>query len=209
MAPWPGRTVSTDLSESLDSPNLNIRHISPNSVRDPSLFSDADILEYSYGIPTLYPSPDNHQSPSTPPEERRPSRHGRSMSHPFPSIFHSKKKRQGGNTTLGHDVSDSDGSPILLHHQSSPKGIAGKTGRNSEKDLMTGKCMTCDSMVRWPKELSVFRCTVCLTINDLSPIGNRPRGHEQRRNGTSSFSTGPNPWHLSKGTIFTTHSIAF
>lgn len=39
-----------------------------------------------------------------------------------------------------------------------------------EKDLTTGKCMTCDSMVRWPKNLSVFRCTVCLTINDLKPI---------------------------------------
>lgn len=39
----------------------------------------------------------------------------------------------------------------------------------AEKDLVTGKCMTCDTNVRWPKHLNVFRCTVCLMINDLKP----------------------------------------
>lgn len=28
--------------------------------------------------------------------------------------------------------------------------------------------MTCDSTVRWPQDLQVFRCTTCLTINDLN-----------------------------------------
>jgi E3 ubiquitin-protein ligase HECTD2 len=45
-----------------------------------------------------------------------------------------------------------------------------KQGKLPEKDLVTGKCMTCDSMVRWPKNLHVFRCTVCMTINDLKPV---------------------------------------
>ena len=35
---------------------------------------------------------------------------------------------------------------------------------------MTGKCVTCDSTVRWPQDLKVFRCTTCLTINDLEPF---------------------------------------
>ena len=32
-----------------------------------------------------------------------------------------------------------------------------------------GKCATCDSSVRWPQHLEVYRCTVCLMINDLKP----------------------------------------
>ena len=30
--------------------------------------------------------------------------------------------------------------------------------------------MTCDATVRWPQGLKVFRCTTCLTINDLEPF---------------------------------------
>ncbi|KAK8024746.1 ubiquitin protein ligase [Apiospora arundinis] len=37
-------------------------------------------------------------------------------------------------------------------------------------DFRTGNCMTCGGLVRWPKELDVFRCTICLTINDLKPL---------------------------------------
>lgn len=55
-------------------------------------------------------------------------------------------------------------SPVLARNPTA------KPAKVPDKDLMTGKCMTCDSMVRWPKELKVFRCTVCLTINDLQPV---------------------------------------
>lgn len=30
--------------------------------------------------------------------------------------------------------------------------------------------MTCGSLVRWPRELQVFRCVICATINDLQPL---------------------------------------
>ncbi len=40
---------------------------------------------------------------------------------------------------------------------------------NTAKDFATGSCMTCGSLVRWPRELRVFKCTICLTINDLGP----------------------------------------
>ena len=39
--------------------------------------------------------------------------------------------------------------------------------QNDEKDFVTGKCATCDSLVRWPRHLDVYRCTVCLMVNDL------------------------------------------
>ncbi len=39
----------------------------------------------------------------------------------------------------------------------------------ASKDFVTGTCMTCGSLVRWPRELLLFRCTICLTINDLEP----------------------------------------
>ena len=45
----------------------------------------------------------------------------------------------------------------------------GGPSQYGEKDLVTGKCLTCDSLVRWPRQLDVFRCTVCLMVNDLKP----------------------------------------
>ena len=41
--------------------------------------------------------------------------------------------------------------------------------QNEEKEFVTGKCVTCDSLVRWPRHLDVFRCTVCLMVNDFKP----------------------------------------
>lgn len=110
---------------------------------------------------------------------RRPA-HGRSMSHPFPSLFGKRKKKAsrsaadaGGSRVL--DSKDSDESddlaPANQTHQSS-----------GSKDLTTGSCMTCGSLARWPKGLTVFRCTICATINDLEPtelridLGSRPSG---------------------------------
>jgi len=35
--------------------------------------------------------------------------------------------------------------------------------------------MCCDSTVRWPKNLFVFRCMICRTINDLKSLeGGKP-----------------------------------
>ncbi|PWW77571.1 HECT-domain-containing protein [Tuber magnatum] len=36
--------------------------------------------------------------------------------------------------------------------------------------------MCCDCTVRWPSDLNVFRCTVCMTINDLKPVPLGPPG---------------------------------
>ncbi|KAL8694400.1 MAG: hypothetical protein Q9218_000966 [Villophora microphyllina] len=39
------------------------------------------------------------------------------------------------------------------------------------KEMETGHCATCGSTVKWPKHLSVFRCTICLMVNDIRQSG--------------------------------------
>jgi len=93
------------------------------------------------------------------------------MSHPFPSLF-SKKDKDGKRKQNAGDFESTDDevtiSPSLAHHTA--HNPTAKQVKLPESDLTVGPCMTCDSTVRWPKDLNVFRCTVCLTINDLKPI---------------------------------------
>lgn len=92
------------------------------------------------------------------------------MSHPFPSLFgkrdkDGKKKQNAG----GFESTDDESIPSSLAHHTAHNPTA-KPAKVPDSDLKIGPCMTCDSTVRWPKDLNVFRCTVCLTINDLKPI---------------------------------------
>lgn len=109
-------------------------------------------------------------------------RHTRSMSHPFPSLFSSKKKKSGP-ITRADDDSESDsggaaGPPPNMRGKLPPnRGHRNRSSAGS-RDFVAGNCMTCASLVRWPRELHVFKCTICLTINDLQPIG---RDREQDR----------------------------
>lgn len=42
--------------------------------------------------------------------------------------------------------------------------------------MKSGKCACCESTVRWPSNLLVFRCVVCGTVNDLpGSVGRRAR----------------------------------
>ena len=101
--------------------------------------------------------------------------HGRSISHPFPSLFGAgKKQERESNKGSGPDPLEStDDEGIMddegLMPNSSPVRSGSQYRKAVERDSTSGRCMTCDSMVRWPKELTVFRCTICLTINDLQP----------------------------------------
>lgn len=102
------------------------------------------------------------------------SRHGRSMSNPFPSLFNTKKKRRD-SAGRGFEP-ECDPSPLVGH---SPRRHT-RGGMAGSKDFATGHCMTCASLVKWPKELKVFKCTICSTINHLVPVeseshrGDRP-----------------------------------
>ncbi|KAI0972991.1 hypothetical protein F4678DRAFT_34551 [Xylaria arbuscula] len=110
------------------------------------------------------------------PKPKPLSKHSRSMSHPFPSLFSSKKKKNAAlDNELGYDddVGGYDYNAKLYSGSSqaanSSKVVPGPI------DLATGNCMTCAGLVRWPKDLHVFRCTKCLTINDIKPSVPAPR----------------------------------
>lgn len=178
MASWTSRGLSPASRDNDTPANMNASQLSPQLG---SQILETDPLQHAYGIPLLYPS-DHRPASIHGRREPQPSRHGRSMSHPFPSIFHSKKKRQEVNMTMGYDTGNGDVCGAFPPH-SPPKPSTSKSTRAADRDLMTGKCMTCDSMVRWPKELAVFRCTVCLMINDLTPIGtSQAHGADYYRN---------------------------
>jgi E3 ubiquitin-protein ligase HECTD2 len=105
------------------------------------------------------------------------SKHSRSMSHPFPSLFSSKKKKNAGiekDAVDDDDSLDSRGHTSKLYSSSS-QATGGSRAPLGPNDFATGNCMTCAGLVRWPKELEVFRCTKCLTINDLKPYTPTPR----------------------------------
>ncbi|TAQ89128.1 hypothetical protein B7494_g2518 [Chlorociboria aeruginascens] len=178
MAHWTSRLLSPNSrNEGSSSGDTGTGPTPPGRPRGPSRITEDDILENAYGIPTLPTPVRGTQSP----RPTRTTSHGRSMSHPFPSLFTGKKKHSGDPTsTTGCEFTEDS-----THQTSSGRNLAPsrstKPPRVPDKDLMTGKCMTCDSMVRWPKELKVFRCTVCLTINDLKPIVLEARNGDEHR----------------------------
>lgn len=116
-------------------------------------------------------------SSSSEDEELRPSRpsrprHGRSLSHPFPLLFANKKKKPARPPSEDSDSDSADQQAQMTNGKSKPQQPqTHRHGQSSgSRDFATGHCMTCGSLVRWPRELHVFRCTICLTINDLQPV---------------------------------------
>ena len=95
--------------------------------------------------------------------------HNRSVSHPFTSPFTGLGKKRGKDAPK-HATWDSDSDSDDITYpaqplQTSPRKDLPKGG--SSHDLAEGKCQTCNSTVRWPRHLKVFRCTTCLMITDL------------------------------------------
>ncbi|KAJ6144288.1 hypothetical protein N7470_008183 [Penicillium chermesinum] len=104
--------------------------------------------------------------------------HNRSISNPFSSPFKKKVTKQA---TWDSD-SDSDDITYPAHTlATSPRkdGWKGGTG----KETVEGKCQTCNSTVRWPRESQVFRCTTCLMVTDLEK---EPPGRSKDRDATDS-----------------------
>lgn len=107
--------------------------------------------------------------------------HNRSMSNPLPKLFGRKRSAQGLRDE-GIDLPLDNGLvPVLEGTPSNPPGriISGKK-KDDDREMKTRNCMCCDNKVRFPRELKVFRCTTCLTINDLEPYRPKPRGDGQR-----------------------------
>ncbi|KAK1997628.1 HECT-domain-containing protein [Colletotrichum falcatum] len=164
MAPWSQRHAPPPRPPTL-------RHTSADlisRVHTPSLTAPPGQLgrlpDYAI-LDSLHLQGDSSSSESDfhPRRPRRPT-HSRSMSHPFPSLFSSKKKRLGA----APDTDSDDDAPVMTKPPGSSSHKRGGTDGGS-RDFATGNCMTCGSLVRWPRELKVFKCTVCVTINDIHP----------------------------------------
>jgi E3 ubiquitin-protein ligase HECTD2 len=151
MPTWPARFHSNPSPSSADAP-----HSVPSS---PPL-NPAE-------KPTVRPPSPPTIAPPTPPSRRA---HSRSISHPFPSLFGGSKK---SDKRIGRELFlDSTDDEATQHVRGSRSNSPHKQSLRAplSEELVTGKCMTCDSTVRWPRTLKVFRCTICLMINDLEPF---------------------------------------
>ncbi|PHH65148.1 hypothetical protein CDD81_3279 [Ophiocordyceps australis] len=145
----------------------------------------------------------NAESSSSDSDSQTPSsthlgpRHSRSMSNPFPSLFSGKKKRPDA-TPRGPPLAESDSQHGSMAAHSPRKQRRGVSAANKKHDFTTGNCMACASLVKWPHELSVFKCTICCTINDLVPLVRDSR----RRHGEQESA----PHHHRGQPISTQHS---
>ena len=149
--------------------------------------------DYHEQMPTSVSLP---EGPTPPQNPTYSSRHGRSLSHPLTSFFGQGTKvddryRNGStsiNTGAQHDDSvhypqaDTNGGsqPNVLRNASTPIF--------QHVELKSGKCATCSSLIKWPERLTVFRCTICLMVNDLRPLEKRrPDGMYPLKNGRRTF----------------------
>ncbi|KAK3904601.1 hypothetical protein C8A05DRAFT_42350 [Staphylotrichum tortipilum] len=144
-------------------------------------------------------SSDGDLHPRSQPSRSRP-RHTRSVSHPFPSLFSSKKRPSPGSPSdrradgagadeSGFSDSSDDGFGSAPRGRPSPapaaRGHRNGSSVAGSRDFATGRCMTCASLVRWPRELHMFRCTICMTINDLRPLGREGWRDDAQREGVA------------------------
>ena len=202
MPPWPTRLPPSPPAAS----NSSLRPTS-RGLRAPP-FQSHQIDQYQdpplLGVPVLAL---DSIAPSI--SSQRP-RHERSHSHPFPSIFGSGKRTdRKAEVDLQDDTIDDFHDSSVLSPGLAFKGyMASENGvpqQYAENDLVTGKCSTCDSVMRWPRHIHMFRCTVCLMINDLKPLtGSAEKLHAPKASDPSSMSPKSGP--LKKGTV---HSLVF
>ncbi|KAL4907299.1 hypothetical protein BDW74DRAFT_122907 [Aspergillus multicolor] len=98
--------------------------------------------------------------------------HSRSISQPFASAFSGKRRNKPISADVDVDTDDDeddDGIYVPNPNLISTSPRKGLPRVPPKEELTTGRCMTCNNTVRWPRSLKVFRCTECLTVNDLEP----------------------------------------
>lgn len=214
MAPWPSGRGGSGSHRPADPPLIpSQQHLTPHHTysgptgstgsryRSTSRVSEIDVWDHmqNHHLQGDSSSSDEDLHPRSHPS--RP-RHIRSVSHPFPSLFSSKKKR--AEPVPGADDSESDSGADGLdpgfNVKGKPSPMHGHRNGSSvgSTDFATGRCMTCGSLVRWPRDLQTFRCTICMTINDLTPLSRDAvwedaaqemavLSEEQSQNGTEPF----------------------
>ena len=161
MPSWPSRT----LPETSSRVSTERSMLSASQRQASGIDRSAELRE----SPMLRPAPSTDCAPYN--TLRTPSRHGRSVSHPFPSLLASPKRserqRKGNMGITPRTMREVD----EQGDTSSGESPQLKTSvHDDDIGLRTGNCSTCNSTVRWPKHLDVYRCTACLMINDVKPI---------------------------------------
>ena len=173
MPPWPSRLhlASPAASNTTSSGKGRGAKSPPNSSHQfDSHLQDLPLL----GVPVLASTDSIAPSPS-----KQKPRHGRSHSNPFTSIFGNGKKTEKVDDVEREDDT-TDQRAISSHgvlnkdHMVGPNGTPTKPG---EKELMVGKCGTCDAAMKWPRQVDSYRCQICLMINDLK-LSNGPLGQD-------------------------------
>lgn len=187
MAPWGLNRHRRESKSSQNESMISKRVDSTSNLAldgSPVLATDTGRNNNEDGNSTDYDAPSTHK-------RRRPF-HVRSMSNPFPGLFsgkRSKKKRSDSTTRLLQEPQSSDNEPTMKSPRNTTS-LRGDAGHAEAKDLTTGICMTCGSTMRWPKALDTFKCSICVTINDLVPLGtqqSRERKTRDRRGRISSM----------------------
>lgn len=160
MPSWPSRLLHTSQATNASQP----------TEAGPNCFTKD---ETEIDVPTPASSRHGVRASRNPSESPR---QGRSHSHPLTTLFDQTKKVDGRHRN------ESNLSSLALKHNPIAKPIDVTSGKASsvspkalklkdqDKELIAGRCATCDSAVKWPKHLSVFRCTICLMVNDLQPM---------------------------------------
>lgn len=165
---WPSRLRSGSNNNS-PAPN--------NAAPSPSQRTDKPLPN----PPALVSPYSQNRTPSSPTRSSsvRQHVHNRSASHPLPRLFSKKKSLGNLNGTTGADAPVDDSLvPVLDEGQMTNSPTRMTSGKRKPEDDPndTRHCMCCHSKVRFPRGLRIFRCTSCLTINDLEPF--KPRGRE-------------------------------
>lgn len=180
MAPGPAASFDHHTGRALPRNQQTTRHNrpSPVDVGLPDLNRPLPPPPTSATEPYEIPSLRRRPAPDSADSNAPKTVHNRSFSHPFPNLFGSKRSERKPHTKGEQDgISNSSRDGRIDEAKAK---IAGQenTHQRVDRQPVTGRCMTCDSTVRWPQGLKVFRCTTCLTINDLEP-GHEPSSSAQ------------------------------
>ncbi|PGH19098.1 hypothetical protein AJ79_00132 [Helicocarpus griseus UAMH5409] len=160
--PWTSRFESNPL------PSGSKPRRSPSS--SPSLAHDGtppNSQAYLPETPPVRPHPLQGTSPLPTPSRRT---HSRSVSHPFPLLFGSGRKRdQLAGRDTGLDFAEDE----LLHHGRLSRSTSPRKNTplhaSASEDNVSRRCMTCDHTNSFPRGRKGFRCGKCTAMNDLEP----------------------------------------
>lgn len=167
MPTWPSRMLPSTSSPSSHS---NPVHAPPplSTHRNPIDVDRSAIIAIDYNVPVLFPTGAPAATTNTSTSNLRNHRrsHARSTSQPFPSLMNSNALRKPDKKLTKRDF----GLDLDFDFDEDGAAAAGlDQARTAGDDMVTGKCITCNSTCRWPRHVQVFRCTICLTVNDLEP----------------------------------------